>query len=108
MQGTKFGPAVIPGKPDQSNPVMLINGPAGTRMPFKHRPLPNCLRQDIGTWIFQGARQLIRCIRTIDGAAFAVAPVIVCARHLDVVARCGVDDGVRPFAVTTGAVRPHL
>jgi hypothetical protein len=55
MKGNKYGPMVIPGRPDESNLVVLINGEAGIRMPFKHKPLPNCLRQNIWTWIFQGA-----------------------------------------------------
>ncbi len=58
MAGTKFGPMVIPGNPDDSNLVVLIEGRASPeiRMPFRHKPLPTCLRQDIWTWIFQGAK----------------------------------------------------
>lgn len=56
MKGNKYGPMVIPGRPDESNLVVLINGQAEIRMPFNHKPLPNCLRQDIWTWIFQGAK----------------------------------------------------
>ncbi len=56
MKGTKFGPMVIAGKPDESSLIALIDGTAGIRMPFRHKPLPNCLRQNIWSWIFQGAK----------------------------------------------------
>ena len=56
MKGTKFGPMVVPGKPDESNLIVLIDGRAKIRMPFHHKPLPNCLRQNIWSWIFQGAK----------------------------------------------------
>ena len=56
MKGNKFGPMVLPGRPDESNLVVLINGEAKIRMPFQHKPLANCLRENIWTWIFQGAK----------------------------------------------------
>ncbi len=56
MKGTKFGPMIIPGKPDESSLIALINGDAKIRMPFNHKPLPNSLRENIWTWIFQGAK----------------------------------------------------
>jgi Planctomycete cytochrome C len=56
MKGTKFGPMVIPGKPDESNLMTLVQGKAKIRMPFAHKPLPNCLRQNIWSWIFEGAK----------------------------------------------------
>ncbi len=58
MKGTKFGPMIIPGQPDISNLIVLIDGRASPtiRMPYKHKPLPDCLRQNIWTWIFQGAK----------------------------------------------------
>ena len=56
MKGTKFGPMVIPGKPDSSNLIVLIEGRAKIRMPFGHKPLPNCLRNIMWSWIFQGAK----------------------------------------------------
>ncbi len=56
IKGTKFGPMVVPGKPDESNLMVLIQGTAKLRMPFKHKPLPNCLRQNIWSWIFEGAK----------------------------------------------------
>ena len=34
MKGAKFGPMVIPGKPDSSNTFVLIDGKAQVRMPF--------------------------------------------------------------------------
>ncbi len=56
MKGTKYGPMVIAGKPDESNLMRLINGEAKLRMPFNHKPLPNCVRQNIWSWIFEGAK----------------------------------------------------
>ena len=58
MKGTEFGPMVIPGQPDVSNLIVLIEGRAAPeiRMPLGHKPLPSCLRRDIWTWIFQGAK----------------------------------------------------
>ena len=56
MKGTKFGPMVIPGQPDNSNLMVLIEGNAKIRMPFGHKALPSCLRNNIWSWIFQGAK----------------------------------------------------
>ena len=56
MKGTKFGPMIIPGQPDNSNIIVLIEGRAKIRMPYGHKALPNCLRNQIWTWIFQGAK----------------------------------------------------
>jgi Planctomycete cytochrome C len=56
MKGTKFGPMVIPGQPDTSNLIVLIAGRAKISMPYGHKPLPDCLRNNIWTWIFEGAK----------------------------------------------------
>ena len=56
MKGTKFGPMVIPGQPDNSNIIVLIDGRANVRMPFGHKALPSCLRNIVWSWIFQGAK----------------------------------------------------
>jgi len=56
MKGTKFGPMVIPGKPDSSNLIVLIDGKAKVRMPFGHKALPSCLRDIVYGWIFEGAK----------------------------------------------------
>jgi Planctomycete cytochrome C len=58
MKGTKFGPVVIPKEPDSSSLIALIYGRTSPkiRMPFGHKPLPDCLRSNIWTWIFQGAK----------------------------------------------------
>ena len=58
MKGTKFGRMVIPGKPDISNLVVLIEGRAAAkiRMPHGRKQLPSCLRNEIWTWVFQGAK----------------------------------------------------
>ena len=56
MKGTKFGPMIVPGKPDESNLYVLVEGRAKVRMPFGHKALPSCLRENIYSWIFQGAK----------------------------------------------------
>jgi hypothetical protein len=56
MKGTKFGPMVIPGQPDNSNLYVLITGQAKVTMPFGHKQIPNCLQQIVFGWIFQGAK----------------------------------------------------
>jgi hypothetical protein len=56
MTGTNFGPMVVPEKPDESNLMVLVQGEAKLRMPFEHKPLPSCLRQNIWSWIFEGAK----------------------------------------------------
>jgi len=56
MKGAKFGPMVLPGQPDNSNLVVLIDGRAKVTMPFRHKALPNCLRNNIWSWIFEGAK----------------------------------------------------
>lgn len=56
MKGTKFGPMVIAGQPDSSNLVVLVEGKAKLQMPYGHKPLPACLRQNIWSWIFEGAK----------------------------------------------------
>jgi hypothetical protein len=56
MKGTKFGPMVVPGKPDQSNLFILISGQAKIQMPYGHKLIPSCLQDTIYSWIFQGAK----------------------------------------------------
>jgi Planctomycete cytochrome C len=56
MKGTKFGPMVVAGQPDSSNLIVLIEGKAKIQMPYGHKPLPQCLRQNIWSWIFEGAK----------------------------------------------------
>jgi hypothetical protein len=58
MKGTKFGTVVIPKEPDSSTLVALIYGRTSPkiRMPFGHKPLPNCLRTNGCQWIFDGAK----------------------------------------------------
>jgi hypothetical protein len=58
MKGTKFGPMVLPKEPDSSSLIAIINGrtSAQIRMPYGHKPLPQCLRANIWTWIFEGAK----------------------------------------------------
>ena len=58
MKGTKFGPVVLPKDPDGSTLIALIYGRTSPkiRMPYGHKPLPDCLRTNIWSWIFQGAK----------------------------------------------------
>jgi hypothetical protein len=58
MKGTKFGPVIIPGQPDTSSLIALIYGRTAPqiRMPYGHKPLPGCLRNNIWSWIFEGAK----------------------------------------------------
>jgi Planctomycete cytochrome C len=58
MKGTKFGAVVVPKEPDGSTLIALIYGRTSPkiRMPFGHKPLPDCLRTNIWDWIFQGAK----------------------------------------------------
>jgi hypothetical protein len=58
MKGTKYGAVVIPKEPDSSTLIALIYGRTSPqiRMPFGHKPLPDCLRTNIWTWIFEGAK----------------------------------------------------
>lgn len=58
MKGTKFGPMVIPGQPDASSLVALIEGRTSPQisMPHGQKPLPSCLRDEIWSWVFQGAK----------------------------------------------------
>ena len=61
MKGTKFGPMVIPGDPNVSNLMVMLDWPAHLsptiRMPHdKSRRLSICDRDVIRTWIKEGAR----------------------------------------------------
>jgi hypothetical protein len=35
---------------------IVDDGEAKLRMPFGHKPLPSCLRDNIYSWIFEGAK----------------------------------------------------
>jgi uncharacterized membrane protein len=58
MKGTKFGPMVVPGDPDSSNLMQLIDWRASAqlRMPHNKKQLPADERSLIRTWIRQGAK----------------------------------------------------
>lgn len=56
MKGTKYGPMVIAGNPEESNLLRLVNGEAKISMPFHHKPLPSCVRVNIWSWVFEGAK----------------------------------------------------
>ena len=58
MKGTKFGPMVIPGDPEMSNLMMLLDWRVAPeiRMPHGKKKLSICDRDAIRHWIFQGAK----------------------------------------------------
>jgi mono/diheme cytochrome c family protein len=57
MKGTKLGPMVIPRDPDSSNLMWLLDWRASPqlRMPHGTKKLSTCDRNDIRTWIREGA-----------------------------------------------------
>ena len=58
LAGTKYGPMVIPGDPDSSNLMRLLDwrvAPA-LRMPHSKKQLSVCDRNAIRAWIRQGAK----------------------------------------------------
>ena len=58
VAGTKFGPMVVPGDPDSSNLMRLLDWrvPAQLRMPHNKKQLSVCDRNAIRSWIRQGAK----------------------------------------------------
>jgi mono/diheme cytochrome c family protein len=58
MKGTKFGPMVIPGDPDSSNLMLLLDWRASPdlRMPHGKKQLSTCDRNAIRAWIREGAK----------------------------------------------------
>lgn len=58
MKGTKFGPMVVPGDPEVSNLMLLLDWRAAPaiRMPHGRKKLSICDRNTIRTWIMEGAK----------------------------------------------------
>ncbi len=58
MKGTKFGPMVVPGNPETSNLMRLLDWevPPQIRMPHGEKQLSVCDRDAIRTWIREGAK----------------------------------------------------
>jgi len=58
MAGTRYGPMVIPGDPDNSNLMRLLDwkASAALRMPHGRKQLSSCDRTAIRDWIRQGAK----------------------------------------------------
>jgi mono/diheme cytochrome c family protein len=58
MKGTKYGPMVIPGDPQSSNLMWLLDwrGSPETRMPHGKKKLSICDRDTIRAWIREGAK----------------------------------------------------
>ena len=58
MKGTKYGPMVIPGSVIESNLVALIEHRTAPAlwMPHGKKKLSRCERQDIKSWVAEGAK----------------------------------------------------
>jgi mono/diheme cytochrome c family protein len=58
MKGTKSGPMVIPGDPESSNLIWLLDwrGAPQTYMPLGKKKLSTCERNTIRSWIREGAK----------------------------------------------------
>jgi hypothetical protein len=58
MKGTKFGPMVVPGSPETSNLMAMLDWrvSAEIRMPHGKKKLSTCDRNAIRSWIQQGAK----------------------------------------------------
>jgi mono/diheme cytochrome c family protein len=58
MKGTHHGPMVIPGDPDSSNLMWLLDWRASpqVRMPHGKKKLSTCDRDEIRQWIREGAK----------------------------------------------------
>ncbi len=58
LAGTKFGPMVVPGEPESSNLIWLLDWKAKPelRMPHGRKRLSTCDRNAIRAWIRQGAK----------------------------------------------------
>lgn len=58
MKGTKYGPMIVPGNPEYSNLMWLLDWRASPqlRMPHGKKQLPVGERDLIRTWIQQGAK----------------------------------------------------
>ena len=58
IAGTKYGPMVVPGDPDSSNLMRLLDWRVSPqlRMPHNKRQLSVCDRDAIRTWIREGAK----------------------------------------------------
>jgi mono/diheme cytochrome c family protein len=59
MKGTKFGPIIVPGDPDTSNLMLLLDWRAAPelRMPHGKKKLSTCDRDAIRAWIREGAKE---------------------------------------------------
>jgi mono/diheme cytochrome c family protein len=58
MAGTRFGPMIVPGDPDVSNLMRLLDWRVSPqiRMPHGKKQLSTCDRDSIRSWIRQGAK----------------------------------------------------
>jgi hypothetical protein len=58
MKGTKFGPVIVPGNPEMSNLMWLLDWRASPQLRMAHgkKKLSSCDRDAIRAWIRQGAK----------------------------------------------------
>ncbi len=58
MQGTKYGPMVLPGRPFVSNLMVVLEGRADPKiqMPYHQKSLPDRYIDTIRQWIAEGAK----------------------------------------------------
>jgi hypothetical protein len=58
MEGTRFGPIVVPGDPVSSNLNVLVEGRAdpSVRMPHNQRPLLKAQQKILHDWVQEGAK----------------------------------------------------
>jgi WD40 repeat protein len=55
-EGGKSGPAIIPGKPDESLVIQMVTGARKPPMPYKQPPLPKTKIHTLRQWILAGAK----------------------------------------------------
>ena len=58
IKGTRFGPIIVPGEPESSNLIWLLDWRASPelRMPHGKKKLSTCDRDAIRAWIREGAQ----------------------------------------------------
>ncbi|HMD83087.1 MAG TPA: LpqB family beta-propeller domain-containing protein [Terriglobia bacterium] len=72
MKGGVHGPAIIPGKTDQSRMILMLEGKVQPRMPFGADPLPAADIATLNAWVEGGARGPAR-----GEATTALAPLAI-------------------------------
>lgn len=80
LRGGKRGPAVVPGKPDESLAILMCVGGKKPLMPYKQPPLPVAKIQTLRLWVLGGAKDDSEPTAVIDQVVipktYQVAPAI--------------------------------